>query len=253
MRAPAGRVSRSTRCRGGPLDRDALPSLRIQFVQSCVQHSGVCVRTSRHPNTLRSRTGVVPPEVRSADLAATVSHPPPAGAEPADCSGARACRAKDARRRRHRSRAGSHRTGSCRAAARPARDRPATPRSIRSPTSVGPPSSTSKSSPKAVRTCSAVVGESCVKRFALGAAIGTPDSRISANATGCAGMRIPTVGNPAVTSSGTVDRFGSTRVNGPGQCFAVNSAASDGHSDTSSRAIASESTCTISGLVEGRP
>ena len=72
------------------------------------------------------------------------------------------------------------------------------------PTVVGPPSRImSAPSPSAFSTCSAVVGDSSVKRFALGAAIGTPAATSSASATGCAGMRTPTVSSPAVTTSGT--------------------------------------------------
>ncbi len=63
----------------------------------------------------------------------------------------------------------------------------------------------------------AAVGESSVKRLALGAAMGTPAARINSSARGCAGMRSPTVGNPAVTISGMDGCLGTTRVNGPGQ------------------------------------
>ena len=41
-----------------------------------------------------------------------------------------------------------------------------------------------------------------MKRLALGAAMGTPAARINSSARGWAGMRRPTVGNPAVTMSG---------------------------------------------------
>jgi hypothetical protein len=51
-------------------------------------------------------------------------------------------------------------------------------------------------------TCAAVVGLVCPKRFALGAATGTPALRINSSATGCAGIRTPTSGRPAVTTSG---------------------------------------------------
>ena len=66
-------------------------------------------------------------------------------------------------------------------------------------------------------TWRAAVGESSVKRFALGAAIGTPATRINSSATGWAGMRRPTVGSPAVTISGIRACFGTTSVRGPGQ------------------------------------
>ena len=65
--------------------------------------------------------------------------------------------------------------------------------------------------------CAAAVGESSVKRLALGAAMGTPAARISSSARGCAGMRRPTVGRPAVTMSGISGCLGTTSVSGPGQ------------------------------------
>jgi hypothetical protein len=83
------------------------------------------------------------------------------------------------------------------------------------PTSDGPPSSTASANSSG--TWSEAVGESSVKRLALGAAIGTRAARISSSATGCAGIRNPTVGSPAVTMSGSDGPFGSTIVNGPGQ------------------------------------
>ena len=57
-------------------------------------------------------------------------------------------------------------------------------------------------------TCSAVVGESSVNRFALGAAIGICAASINARAIGCAGIRRPTLGSPAVTISGTLGLLG---------------------------------------------
>ena len=79
---------------------------------------------------------------------------------------------------------------------------PASERTVDSiPTVVRPPSSTiATRSPKPSRTCCAVVGESSVKRLALGAAIGTPASRISACAIGLRGHanahRIQSRGQP---------------------------------------------------------
>ena len=122
------------------------------------------------------------------------------------------------------------------------------------PTRVGPPSRIrSTASPKPRRTCSAVVGESRVNRLALGAAMGTPAARISASASGCEGMRRPTVGSPAVAISGTAPDFGTTSVSGPGQCRRASAPAASGHSRASERAMPIESTCTIIGLVAGRP
>ena len=83
------------------------------------------------------------------------------------------------------------------------------------PTRAGPPSKTKSASWPG--TSSAAVGESSVKRLALGAAIGTCAVRINSRARACAGMRSPTVGRPAVTMSGTTLRLGTTSVSGPGQ------------------------------------
>ncbi len=99
------------------------------------------------------------------------------------------------------------------------------------PTVQAPPSRMkSTRSPKLSRTCSAVVGESWVKRLALGAATGTCAASISASATGCEGMRSPTVGRPAVTRSGTAGCLRNTRVSGPGQKRWASSSARCGHS-----------------------
>ena len=106
------------------------------------------------------------------------------------------------------------------------------------PTVQAPPSRMkSTRSPKLSRTCSAVVGESWVKRLALGAATGTCAASISASATGCDGMRSPTVGRPAVTRSGTAGCFRNTSVSGPGQKRWASSSARCGHSATTCRAI----------------
>ncbi len=66
---------------------------------------------------------------------------------------------------------------------------PASERTVDSiPTVVRPPSRIiATRSPKTSRTCCAVVGESSVNRLALGAAMGTPDSRISSSAMGMRG------------------------------------------------------------------
>ena len=47
--------------------------------------------------------------------------------------------------------------------------------------------------------------------------MGTPAARIRPSARGCAGMRSPTVGRPAVTMSGIWGTLGTTSVSGPGQ------------------------------------
>ena len=91
------------------------------------------------------------------------------------------------------------------------------------PCSVGPASMTSGMRPySSSNTCCAVVGLTRPKRFALGAAIGSPNSpTISAN-TRCALIRTATVSKPAVTMSGTISRLGKTIVSGPGQNLSAN-------------------------------
>ena len=49
------------------------------------------------------------------------------------------------------------------------------------------------------------------------AASGIAEVRSNSRAMGCAGIRSPTLGSPAVTISGTSARFGTTIVKGPGQ------------------------------------
>ena len=92
-----------------------------------------------------------------------------------------------------------------------------------------------------------------MNRFALGAAMGMPACRINASATGWFGMRTPTVSRPAVTISGIDACLGSTSVNGPGHQRRASLSAASGHAVVTRRAISIESTCTISGLVAGRP
>ena len=65
------------------------------------------------------------------------------------------------------------------------------------PHSVSPSMTRSIASPSASKTCEARVGLNAPKGFALGAASGSPVAAISARATGCEGIRTPTVGNPA--------------------------------------------------------
>src|SRR5205814_1251969 len=86
------------------------------------------------------------------------------------------------------------------------------------PPEVGPPSNNRSIRPSRLRsTCSALVGEMRLDRFALGAAMGTPAAVNNDRATTFAGTRNATVAPPAVTMSGTHDRFGTTNDNGPGQ------------------------------------
>src|SRR6185312_16409172 len=97
------------------------------------------------------------------------------------------------------------------------------------------------------------VGESSVNRLALGAAIGTVAASRIARATGCDGTRTATVSSPAVTMSGTNDRFGTTSVSGPGQKASARRSAARGHSRATARAAEAFNTCTISGSYVGRP
>ena len=72
------------------------------------------------------------------------------------------------------------------------------------PIGVTPPSRIRSTRPsRSASTCAAEVGLGREKRFALGAATGTPQVSISARATRCAGTRTATDGRPAVTASGT--------------------------------------------------
>ena len=86
------------------------------------------------------------------------------------------------------------------------------------PTRQGPPSRISGMRPAiSSHTSWAQVGLGRPEAFALGAATGTPERRISACATGCPGQRTATVSRPAVTVRGTASAAGSTQVSGPGQ------------------------------------
>ena len=66
-------------------------------------------------------------------------------------------------------------------------------------------------------TCSAVVGLGLPEIFALGAAIGQPDSLISVLATSLEGSLTPTVSSPPVVTSGTMSFRLTIIVIGPGQ------------------------------------
>ncbi len=121
------------------------------------------------------------------------------------------------------------------------------------PTAHGPPSSTTATAaPNCSRTWAAVVGLSAPKRLALGAANSRPQARSSASATAWFGTRTATVSSPAVTTSGTTARRGSTRVSGPGQNAAARRRARALGTATSQAAAAS-ATWTMSGSKRGRP
>ena len=105
------------------------------------------------------------------------------------------------------------------------------------------------------KTCAPVVGLMRPKRFALGAASGRPKRSITARKTGCALIRTATVPSPAVTTSGTTARRGSTSVSGPGQKRLVSMATSARLSAGISASSSSQpgvGRCTISGSKNGR-
>jgi len=87
---------------------------------------------------------------------------------------------------------------------------------------------------------------------ALGAATGTPARRISSRATGCNGIRTPTIVRPAVTISGTAAERGSSSVSGPGQHAAVSFVAVSGIPTVSPASAALSAICTITGSQCGR-
>jgi len=78
------------------------------------------------------------------------------------------------------------------------------------------------------RTACQVVGLGRPERFADGAATGVSHASKNAWATGCRGMRTPTVSNPAVTSKGTAACFGTITVNGPGKKCSIKTDAARG-------------------------
>jgi hypothetical protein len=103
-------------------------------------------------------------------------------------------------------------------------------------------------SPRPFKTCSAVVGETWFDGFALGAARGNPQARMTARMKGWLGQRMPTVSPPAVTTSGISCERGNTSVNGPGQNAAPSFSAWLDHLATQRRAMATLATCTMMGL-----
>src|SRR5215468_8300690 len=102
------------------------------------------------------------------------------------------------------------------------------------------------------RTCWAVVGLTCVKRLALGAAIGDPVARISARAIGWLGIRMATVGKPAVMSLGTHGFAGRINVSGPGQKASVSLYAIGGTSAVNVSRLLLSAIWTIRGSLKGR-
>jgi len=89
--------------------------------------------------------------------------------------------------------------------------------------------------------------------LALGAATGTPDSRMSVMATESLGMRTATVSSPPVVPYGTASLFGNIMVSGPGQNASISFFAVSGISATRGFKSEKSAMCAISGLSEGLP
>mmetsp|Transcript_373 Transcript_373/g.1068 ORF Transcript_373/g.1068 Transcript_373/m.1068 type:complete len:223 (-) Transcript_373:13-681(-) len=110
--------------------------------------------------------------------------------------------------------------------------------------------------PRSSSTCCAVVGETCPKRLAEGAATGTAASVSMATATACAGQRTPTNPVPAETQSGSEAAALATRVSGPGQKAVASTSTMVAVALSASKSCSAMSgvgTCTMSGSVSGRP
>ena len=122
------------------------------------------------------------------------------------------------------------------------------------PTVHGPSSrTTSTSSPRSARTSPAVVGLTCPKRFAEGAAMPPPNARSSASATGWSGTRTPTVSPPPVTASRTRAARRTTIVSGPGHSASPRRRAATGTSAAQSSSCPGAPRWTITGCSPGRP
>ena len=105
-----------------------------------------------------------------------------------------------------------------------------------------------------LNTCWAVVGLGLPDRFALGAAIGTPQARINALAHSFSGKRTPTLSRPAVQTSDILSPLGRIMVSGPGQKASASFCACKGMSPLMTFRISSiQAICTIRGLSWGRP
>ena len=89
-------------------------------------------------------------------------------------------------------------------------------------------------------------------KFALGAAIGQPASRINSSVVELAGKRIPTVDRPLVTKSGTILAFGRIIVKAPGQ-NARNNFSAVGEISATVDAMSRPLTSKLKGLSDGRP
>ena len=85
-----------------------------------------------------------------------------------------------------------------------------------------------------LRTCCAVVGDGLPERLADGAAIGKPQAEISALATLCDGILMPTVSSPPLVTIGIFSDFGIIIVRGPAQNFSAHFTARGGILSTSS-------------------
>ena len=102
-------------------------------------------------------------------------------------------------------------------------------------------------------TCLAVVGLGFPERFALGAAIGTPDEVIRAAAVTSDGILTATVSSPPVVTLGTTGLAGTTIVRGPGQKTSASFFMSSVISKVRCSKSSLDDMCTIMGLSEGLP
>ena len=101
------------------------------------------------------------------------------------------------------------------------------------PTLQSPPSIIASTLPFISSTqCANAVGLGLPDKFALGAAIGTPESSKSLFASDCTGILTPTVSSPAVTSFLILLLFFKIIVSGPGQNLSISFLADSGTSLT---------------------
>ena len=83
--------------------------------------------------------------------------------------------------------------------------------------------------------------------------MGRPVAAINPAATGCEGIRTPTVARPALTSSGISCDLSTIKVSGPGQKASINALALAVSPLVSGRISSLLAICKIKGLSAGRP
>mmetsp|Transcript_66077 Transcript_66077/g.132608 ORF Transcript_66077/g.132608 Transcript_66077/m.132608 type:complete len:223 (+) Transcript_66077:458-1126(+) len=126
------------------------------------------------------------------------------------------------------------------------------------PTPHAPPSRMRRVStwPRSSSTCSGSVGEMCPKRFAEGAARGTPAAAMSCLARAWSGQRTATKPVEAVTSGGTAGFALPTMLSGPGQHATASALKTECSLTSSSRsrsASPAAETWRMHGSLSGRP